>query len=120
MAALRISQMIQPIYLLSLIHHFCGGKIRIAFLVAGGSYQVVVMVEPRSPVSTVRFVDNYCRAFEHLFGDVRSFESFKYLYLELVASLPRKFLPAIVTTKKIRKPDRFSDLRSLITLLRMS
>ena len=53
------------------------------------------MVEPRSPVSTVRFVDNYCRAYEHLFSDVRSFEAFKYLHLGLVAPLPRKSLPAI-------------------------
>jgi SRSO17 transposase len=56
---------------------------------------VVVVVEPRSPISTVRFVDNYCRAYEHLFSDVRSFEAFKYLHLGLAAPLPRKSLPAI-------------------------
>lgn len=53
------------------------------------------MVEPHSPVSTVRFIDNYCRAYEHLFSDVRGFEAFKYLHLGLVAPHPCKSLPAI-------------------------
>lgn len=52
------------------------------------------MVEPPH-VTTVRFVDNYCRVYEHLFKDVRNFEAFKYLHLGLVSSLPRKSLPAI-------------------------
>lgn len=53
------------------------------------------MVEPRCSVPTVRFVDNYCQVYEHLFSDVRGFEAFKYLHLGLVAPLPRKTLPAI-------------------------
>jgi SRSO17 transposase len=53
------------------------------------------MVAPRAPVSTVRFIDNYCRAYEHLFSDVRSFEAFKYLHLGLVAPCARKSLPTI-------------------------
>jgi SRSO17 transposase len=53
------------------------------------------MVEPRLPVSTVCFVDNYCRAYKHLFGDVRSFKAFKYLHVGLIATLPRQSLPAI-------------------------
>jgi SRSO17 transposase len=55
----------------------------------------MVMVEPRSPVSTVCFVDNYCQAYKHLFSDVRGFEAFKYLHLGLLAPLARKSLPAI-------------------------
>jgi len=57
--------------------------------------EVPVMVEPRLPQSTVRFVDNYCRVYQHLFSDVRSFEAFTSLHLGLVAPLPRKSLPAI-------------------------
>ena len=53
------------------------------------------MVEPRLPQSTVRFVDNYCQAYRHLFSDVRSFEAFTSLHLGLIAPLPRKSLPAI-------------------------
>jgi SRSO17 transposase len=53
------------------------------------------MVEPRLPQSTVRFVDNYCRAYRHLFSDVRSFEAFTSLHLGLIAPLARKSLPAI-------------------------
>ncbi|MBD2028323.1 transposase [Leptolyngbya sp. FACHB-711] len=56
------------------------------------------MVEPRLPQSTVRFVDNYRRAYQHLFSDVRSFEAFTSLHLGLVAPLPRKSLPAIAKT----------------------
>jgi SRSO17 transposase len=53
------------------------------------------MVEPRLPQSTVRFVDNYCQAYKHLFSDVRSFEAFTWLHLGLIAPLPRKSLPVI-------------------------
>ncbi len=53
------------------------------------------MVEPRLPQSTVCFVDNYCRAYQPLFSDVRSFEAFTALHLGLLAPLPRKSLPAI-------------------------
>jgi len=53
------------------------------------------MVEPRLPQSTVGFVDNYCRAYQRLFSDVRSFEAFTSLHLGLITPLPRKSLPAI-------------------------
>jgi hypothetical protein len=29
------------------------------------------MVEPRAPVSTVTFIDNYCAVYRDLFADVR-------------------------------------------------
>ncbi|NDJ19162.1 IS701 family transposase [Myxacorys almedinensis] len=53
------------------------------------------MVEPRAPVSTVTFIDNYCTVYRDLFVDVRSFEAFKYLHLGMISDLPRKSLPAI-------------------------
>ncbi len=53
------------------------------------------MVEPRAPVNTVTFIDNYCAVYRDLFGDVRSFEAFKYLHLGIISDLPRKSLPAI-------------------------
>jgi SRSO17 transposase len=39
------------------------------------------MVEPRAPVNTVTFIDNYCAVYRDLFSDVRSFEAFKHLHL---------------------------------------
>lgn len=35
------------------------------------------MVEPRSPIKTVKFVDEYCLWYKSLFSDVRNFEAFK-------------------------------------------
>lgn len=44
---------------------------------------------------TIRFVDEYCRLFEGLFPEVRSFEAFKLLHLGMVSEIKRKSLPAI-------------------------
>lgn len=43
--------------------------------------EVMGMVEPRAAVATVRCVDNYCQACQHLFPKVRSFEAFQLLHL---------------------------------------
>lgn len=53
------------------------------------------MVEPRKASSTVTVIDHYCAVYRDLFGDVRSFEAFKYLHLGMISDLPRKSLPAI-------------------------
>jgi SRSO17 transposase len=53
------------------------------------------MVEPRSAVKTVTFVDNYCAAYRDIFPEVRSFEGFKFLHLGMISEIPRKTLPAI-------------------------
>jgi SRSO17 transposase len=53
------------------------------------------MVEPRAPVSTITFIDNYCSVYRDLFADVRCFEAFKYLHLGMISDVPRKSLPAI-------------------------
>jgi SRSO17 transposase len=53
------------------------------------------MVEPRPPVTTVGFVDDYCNHYQDLFGDVRNFEAFKFLVLGMISEIPRKSLPAI-------------------------
>lgn len=53
------------------------------------------MTQPREPLSTITFVDNYCAAYQNLFFDVRSFEAFKWLHLGMIADIPRKSLPAI-------------------------
>jgi SRSO17 transposase len=53
------------------------------------------MIAPRKPVTTVRFVDDYCAAYEDIFPEVRSFESFKYLHLGMISEIKRKSLPEI-------------------------
>ncbi len=53
------------------------------------------MVEPREPVSTVGFVDQYCQIYQNLFSDVRNFEAFKFLHLGMISEIKRKSLPAI-------------------------
>jgi hypothetical protein len=53
------------------------------------------MVEPRPPVKTVKFVDEYCLWYKKLFSDVRNFEAFKYLHIGCISELKRKSLPEI-------------------------
>ena len=53
------------------------------------------MVEPRLPVTTVSFIDEYCNYYQDLFADVRNFEAYKCLVLGMISELPRKSLPAI-------------------------
>ncbi len=53
------------------------------------------MVEPRPPVPTVKFVDEYCQLYQNLFPEVRSFEAFKYLHMGCVSDIKRKTLPEI-------------------------
>lgn len=53
------------------------------------------MVDPRAARPTLRFVDEYCQLYAHLFPEVRSFEAFKYLHVGMISDLKRKTLPAI-------------------------
>jgi SRSO17 transposase len=53
------------------------------------------MVAPRAAQPTLRFVDEYCQLYAHLFPEVRSFEAFKYLHLGMISEIKRKTLPAI-------------------------
>lgn len=56
------------------------------------------MVEPRKPVLTVAFVDEYCFTYRNLFSDVRNFEAFKFLHIGMISEITRKSLPAIART----------------------
>ena len=56
------------------------------------------MVEPREPVPTVAFIDEYCQIYRNLFADVSNFEALKYLHLGMISEIPRKSLPAIART----------------------
>lgn len=46
------------------------------------------MTQPREPLSTITFVDNYCAAYQNLFSDVRSFEAFRACHQLAVHPLP--------------------------------
>jgi hypothetical protein len=45
---------------------------------------------PRAATPTVGFIDQYCHSYRSLFEDVRHFEAFKFLHLEMVSEIPRK------------------------------
>jgi SRSO17 transposase len=53
------------------------------------------MVEPRPPIPTVKFVEEYCLWYKSLFSDVRNFEAFNYLHIGCISDLKRKSLPEI-------------------------
>jgi SRSO17 transposase len=53
------------------------------------------MVEPRSAVQTINFVDEYSLLYKKLFSDVRLFEALKYLHIGCISDLKRKSLPKI-------------------------
>lgn len=55
------------------------------------------MVEPRQPIPTVKFIDEYCQYYQNLFPEVRSFEAFKYLHMGMISDIKRKTLPAMPT-----------------------
>jgi SRSO17 transposase len=60
------------------------------------SLALLAMVGPHATRSTLRFVDEYCELYAHLFPEVRSFAAFKYLHIGMMISeLKRKTLPAI-------------------------
>ncbi len=53
------------------------------------------MLEPRQPVPTVKFIDEYCQIYQNIFPEVRSFEAFKYLHVGMISDIKRKTLPSI-------------------------
>lgn len=55
------------------------------------------MVAPTISATAVRFVDNYCAAYQEIFPDVRSYECFQYFYVGIMSEIQRKSLPAIIS-----------------------
>jgi SRSO17 transposase len=53
------------------------------------------VTQPRNPKPSVKFVDEYCAAYQNLFPEVRSFENFRDLHLGMISSIKRKSLPEI-------------------------
>lgn len=70
------------------------------------------MIAPRKPVTTVSFVDDYCAAYQDLFPEVRSFESFKHLHMGIISEIKRKSLPAIA---KVVGLDNEQSLHHFLT-----
>ena len=52
------------------------------------------MSKARQAMPTVTFVDEYCRLYQDLFPDVRSFEHFKFLHRGMLSEIKRKTLHA--------------------------
>ena len=55
----------------------------------------VLQHKARPAIETVSFIDEYCKLYQDLFPEVRSFECFKYLHLGMISEIKRKTLPAI-------------------------
>ncbi len=55
----------------------------------------VLQHRARPAIETVSFIDKYCKLYQNLFAEVRSFECFKYLHLGMISEIKRKTLPAI-------------------------
>jgi SRSO17 transposase len=70
------------------------------------------MVEPRQPIPTVKFIDEYCQIYQKLFPEVRSFEAFKYLHMGMISEIKRKTLPEIA---KIVGLDNHQPLHHFLT-----
>lgn len=60
------------------------------------------MVEPRQPIPTVKFVEEYCQCYQNLFPEVRTFEAFKYLHMGMISDTKRKTLPANALICRVR------------------
>jgi SRSO17 transposase len=70
------------------------------------------MVEPRQPIPTVKFIDEYCQIYQNIFPEVRSFEAFKYLHMGMVSDIKRKTLPSIA---KVVGLDNHQPLHHVLT-----
>jgi SRSO17 transposase len=70
------------------------------------------MVEPRQPIPTVKFIDEYCQIYKNVFPEVRSFEAFKYVHMGMVSDIKRKTLPAIA---KVVGLDNHQPLHHFLT-----
>ena len=70
------------------------------------------MVEPRQPVPTVKFIDEYCQIYQNIFPEVRSFEAFKYLHVGIISDIKGKTLPSIA---KARGLDNHQSLHHFLT-----
>jgi SRSO17 transposase len=70
------------------------------------------MVEPRQPVLTVKFIDEYCQIYQNIFPEVRSFEAFKYLHIGMISDIKRKTLPSIA---KVIGLDNHQALHHFLT-----
>ena len=59
----------------------------------------------RDARSSVSFIDKYCSSYKNLFPEVRSYECFKYLHLEIISSISRKSLPEIAKVVGVNSPQ---------------
>ncbi len=53
-----------------------------------------MVTPPRQVLPTLKFIDDYCQNYQHLFTEVRNYESFKLLHLGLLSeySDPKSFV----------------------------
>ncbi|WP_169219539.1 hypothetical protein [Brasilonema sp. UFV-L1] len=54
------------------------------------------MLNPRTATLTGTFVDDYCAFYQDLFLEVRTYENFKYLHVEMISDIKRKSLQPLL------------------------
>ncbi|MDB9517073.1 IS701 family transposase [Roseofilum reptotaenium CS-1145] len=60
---------------------------------------------PRSPEKTAAVVDQYCESYKEIFGEVRSYEYFKYLHIGIISPIKKKSFPEIAKAVGINSPQ---------------
>jgi len=70
------------------------------------------MDKPRAAQPTIKFIDEYCDSYKNLFPEVRSFEAFKHLHVEMISPIKRKTLPEIA---KVLGLDQEQSLHHFLT-----
>ena len=76
------------------------------------------MSKARQAMPTVTFVDEYCRLYQDLFPDVRSFEHFTFLHIGMLSEIKRKTLPAIAKVAGDLDPQALHHFVAKARLLR--
>lgn len=67
----------------------------------------MLATRPTRPI--LHFMDKFCDLYKDMFSDMRSFEAFKYLHLDMISDIKRKSLP---TVAKVRGLDNQQSLHS--------
>ena len=65
------------------------------YLVVSAELCALSMDNPRAARPTIKFIDEYCDPYRNLFPEIRSFEAFKYMHVEMIFPIKRKTLPEI-------------------------
>lgn len=70
------------------------------------------MKHPRTPQSTISFIDQYCNNYQKIFSEVRNYEAFKQILMGILTPSKRK---SLVTISKIVGLKNSQSLHNFLT-----